>query len=159
MLQSCLRYLLIVILTTAALKITEERCSGLTTDDDTMSELKFGRYWSKDERKKHFEMAKDRRKKEMIMRATRMAVLREQSEEREIDSVCDGGSGGNGASGSLGRTRDTSKGKLKTAEAFSLNIRHFFIRTNGNGSANDSRSSGSKQSSPVPNGLLSVTTV
>ncbi|CAB3363359.1 Hypothetical predicted protein [Cloeon dipterum] len=51
------------ILQERAHKISEER-AGLTTDDDTMSELKIGRYWSKDERKKHLERARERRKRQ-----------------------------------------------------------------------------------------------
>nr|VZI29703.1 unnamed protein product [Spirometra erinaceieuropaei] len=40
----------------------EERC-GLTTDDDAQSELKFGRYWNRIERKKHVEKAKVERRR------------------------------------------------------------------------------------------------
>ncbi|KAK1796334.1 hypothetical protein P4O66_009400, partial [Electrophorus voltai] len=36
-----------------ALRIREERSGGMTTDDDAASELKMGRYWSKEERKQH----------------------------------------------------------------------------------------------------------
>lgn len=38
------------ILKERVLKIKEER-SGMTIDDDIMSEMKMGRYWSKEERK------------------------------------------------------------------------------------------------------------
>ncbi|KAJ0029439.1 hypothetical protein NQD34_004436 [Periophthalmus magnuspinnatus] len=38
------------ILRERALKIKEERSGGMTTDDDAMSEMKMGRYWSKEER-------------------------------------------------------------------------------------------------------------
>ncbi|VDL92382.1 unnamed protein product [Schistocephalus solidus] len=41
---------------------TEDRC-GLTTDDDAQSELKFGRYWNRVERKKHIEKAKAERRR------------------------------------------------------------------------------------------------
>ncbi|KAM8974438.1 PDZ domain-containing RING finger protein 4 isoform 2-T2 [Pelodytes ibericus] len=52
-----------------ALKIKEER-SGMTTDDDTMSEMKMGRYWSKEERKQHLMRAKEqRRRREFMMRS------------------------------------------------------------------------------------------
>nr|XP_017496734.2 PDZ domain-containing RING finger protein 4 isoform X2 [Manis javanica]XP_036865777.1 PDZ domain-containing RING finger protein 4 isoform X1 [Manis javanica] len=52
-----------------ALKIKEER-SGMTTDDDTMSEMKMGRYWSKEERKQHLVRAKEqRRRRECMMRS------------------------------------------------------------------------------------------
>ncbi|XP_036745487.2 PDZ domain-containing RING finger protein 4 isoform X1 [Manis pentadactyla] len=52
-----------------ALKIKEER-SGMTTDDDTMSEMKMGRYWSREERKQHLVRAKEqRRRRECMMRS------------------------------------------------------------------------------------------
>ncbi|XP_051518179.1 E3 ubiquitin-protein ligase PDZRN3-B [Myxocyprinus asiaticus] len=43
-----------------ALRIREERCS-ITTDDDAVSELKVGRYWSKEKRKQHAARAKEQR--------------------------------------------------------------------------------------------------
>lgn len=43
-----------------AIKINEER-NDFTTDDDTISEVKTGRYWTKEERKKHAEKSKERR--------------------------------------------------------------------------------------------------
>lgn len=47
-------------------KLEDERC-GMTTDDDAMSEMKTGRYWSKQDRKNHFLKAKEyRRRKEII---------------------------------------------------------------------------------------------
>ena len=49
-----------------AMRITEER-NELTTEDDTISEIKTGRYWTKDERKKHIERAKERRNRQQIM--------------------------------------------------------------------------------------------
>ncbi|XP_077495063.1 SLo interacting protein 1 isoform X1 [Amblyomma americanum] len=59
-------------------KILEER-SGLTTDDDNHSELKTGKYWTKEERKKHLERARDRKKKEMMLKL-KMAILKEAHE-------------------------------------------------------------------------------
>lgn len=41
-------------------QLNKERC-GITTDDDAMSELKTGRFWSREERKKHLERAKERK--------------------------------------------------------------------------------------------------
>ncbi|XP_022240352.1 E3 ubiquitin-protein ligase PDZRN3-like isoform X2 [Limulus polyphemus] len=64
-----------------AMKINEERC-GVTTDDDAMSELKIGRYWSKEDRKRHLERARDRKRREMMMRA-KMGSVKEQAEEKE----------------------------------------------------------------------------
>lgn len=41
----------------------------MTTDDDTMSEMKMGRYWSKEERKQQLLRAKEqRRRREMMQR-------------------------------------------------------------------------------------------
>lgn len=69
-----------------AKKISEERC-GMTTDDDAMSELKFGRYWSKEERKKHLEKARDhKRKRECLMKA-KMETLKEAEEKKEVNIV------------------------------------------------------------------------
>ncbi|XP_022252685.1 E3 ubiquitin-protein ligase PDZRN3-like isoform X1 [Limulus polyphemus] len=62
-----------------ALKINEERC-GLTTDDDAMSDLKVGRYWPKEERKRHLERARDRKRRELEMRRT-MAIVKEERED------------------------------------------------------------------------------
>ena len=51
-----------------ARKLAEERC-GVTTDDDAVSELKVGRYWSREERKRHLEKARDhRRQKAALLR-------------------------------------------------------------------------------------------
>lgn len=44
-------------------QISEER-AGTTTDDDTLSELKLGRYWSKEERRQHVEKARERRQRQ-----------------------------------------------------------------------------------------------
>lgn len=71
------------ILKERAHRINQER-SGLTTDDDAMSELKAGRYWPRDERKKQVEQARDRKRKETSARAARFSCLREQSEERDV---------------------------------------------------------------------------
>ncbi|XP_021107211.1 PDZ domain-containing RING finger protein 4 isoform X2 [Heterocephalus glaber] len=64
------------ILKERALKIKEER-SGMTTDDDTMSELKMGRYWSREERKQHLVRAKEQRRRREFMLRSRLECLRE----------------------------------------------------------------------------------
>ncbi|XP_037809809.1 slo-interacting protein 1 [Lucilia sericata] len=38
-----------------------------TTEDDTISEIKTGRYWTKEERKKHIEKAKERRQQQQLI--------------------------------------------------------------------------------------------
>ncbi|XP_076369662.1 uncharacterized protein LOC143256374 [Tachypleus tridentatus] len=55
------------ILRERSLRIMEERC-GLTTDDDTVSEMKLGRYWPREARKRHLQQAKDRRKRELFLK-------------------------------------------------------------------------------------------
>ncbi|KAM4882574.1 PDZ domain-containing RING finger protein 4 isoform 2-T2 [Thomomys bottae] len=73
-----------------ALKIKEER-SGMTTDDDTMSEMKMGRYWSKEERKQHLVRAKEQRRRREFMLRSRLECLRESpqsgSESRREPSI------------------------------------------------------------------------
>ncbi|XP_069501493.1 PDZ domain-containing protein 4 isoform X7 [Ambystoma mexicanum] len=60
-----------------AMKIKEER-SGMTTDDDAVSEMKMGRYWSKEERKRHLVRAREQRKRREFMMQSRLDCLREQ---------------------------------------------------------------------------------
>uniref|UniRef100_A0A7N5ZRG3 RING-type E3 ubiquitin transferase n=1 Tax=Anabas testudineus TaxID=64144 RepID=A0A7N5ZRG3_ANATE len=61
-----------------ALRIHEER-SGMTTDDDAISELKMGRYWSKEERKQHAVRAKEQRLRREFMKQSRADCLKEQA--------------------------------------------------------------------------------
>lgn len=60
-----------------ALRIREER-SGMTTDDDAISEMKMGRYWSKEERKQHAVRAKEQRQRREFMKQSRIDCLKEQ---------------------------------------------------------------------------------
>uniref|UniRef100_A0A673I0W4 PDZ domain-containing RING finger protein 4-like n=1 Tax=Sinocyclocheilus rhinocerous TaxID=307959 RepID=A0A673I0W4_9TELE len=60
-----------------ALKIKEERSGGMTTDDDAMSEMKMGRYWSKEQRKQHLLRAKEQRRRREFMQRSRLESLRE----------------------------------------------------------------------------------
>ncbi|CAM9104637.1 unnamed protein product [Bubo scandiacus] len=53
-----------------AIKILEERGGGSTTDDDARSELKTGRYWSREQRKQHLARAREqRRRREMLLQS------------------------------------------------------------------------------------------
>ncbi|XP_076870185.1 E3 ubiquitin-protein ligase PDZRN3-B isoform X2 [Brachyhypopomus gauderio] len=61
-----------------ALRIREERSGGMTTDDDAASELKMGRYWSKEERKQHAVRAKEQRQRREFMKQSRVECAREQ---------------------------------------------------------------------------------
>ncbi|XP_046880563.1 E3 ubiquitin-protein ligase PDZRN3-B isoform X2 [Hypomesus transpacificus] len=63
-----------------ALRIREER-SGMTTDDDAVSELKMGRYWSKEERKQHAVRAKEQRQRREFMKQSRADCLKEQASQ------------------------------------------------------------------------------
>ncbi|RWS12468.1 E3 ubiquitin-protein ligase PDZRN3-like protein [Dinothrombium tinctorium] len=138
-----------------AMRIMQER-SGLTTDDDAMSELKIGKYWTKDERKKQLEKAKDRKRKEMMLRAIKMGALREQSEEREM---CFDGQCANLSSGGSGNSMAKSKAH---------HFKNATLNSSGSSKAGaDSRGSGGHSnqfSNTVPsknrlNELLTVTTV
>ncbi|XP_052285535.1 E3 ubiquitin-protein ligase PDZRN3-like isoform X1 [Dreissena polymorpha] len=66
-----------------AKKISEERC-GMTTDDDAMSELKTGRYWTKEERKRHLEKARDYKKRREMMARAKMETVKEADEKKDI---------------------------------------------------------------------------
>nr|XP_015813248.2 PDZ domain-containing RING finger protein 4 [Nothobranchius furzeri] len=65
------------ILRERALRIREERSGGMTTDDDAMSEMKMGRYWSKEERKQHLARAKEQRRRREFMQKSRLECLKE----------------------------------------------------------------------------------
>ncbi|XP_012945245.1 E3 ubiquitin-protein ligase PDZRN3-B [Aplysia californica] len=69
-----------------AKKISEERC-GMTTDDDAMSEMKTGRYWSKEDRKRHLEKAKDYKKRKELFVKAKMETLKETEEKKEMNIV------------------------------------------------------------------------
>lgn len=49
----------------------------MTTDDDTMSEMKMGRYWSREERKQHLVRAKEQRRRREFMMRSRLECLKE----------------------------------------------------------------------------------
>ncbi|XP_063757457.1 PDZ domain-containing protein 4-like [Eleginops maclovinus] len=58
-----------------AIKIREER-SGMTTDDDAASEMKQGRYWSKEERKQQMLRAREYRRRREFMMQSRLEYLK-----------------------------------------------------------------------------------
>uniref|UniRef100_A0A3P8TUC0 PDZ domain containing 4 n=1 Tax=Amphiprion percula TaxID=161767 RepID=A0A3P8TUC0_AMPPE len=76
-----------------AMKIREER-SGMTTDDDAVSEMKMGRYWSKEERKQQLLKAREQRRRREFMMQSRLDCMK----ERERDQ-------GGGAGGQQGTTQ------------------------------------------------------
>ncbi|XP_056380613.1 E3 ubiquitin-protein ligase PDZRN3 isoform X2 [Hyla sarda] len=73
-----------------AIKIKEER-SGMTTDDDAISEMKMGRYWSKEERKQHLRKASEQRKRREFMMQSRLDCLKEKqtAEDNKEVSIID----------------------------------------------------------------------
>ncbi|KAM8917732.1 E3 ubiquitin-protein ligase PDZRN3-B isoform 2-T2 [Spinachia spinachia] len=72
-----------------ALRIHAERSGGMTTDDDAISELKMGRYWSKEERKQHAVRSKEQRQRREFMKQSRADCLKEQSgaEDRKEPNI------------------------------------------------------------------------
>ncbi|XP_067931644.1 PDZ domain-containing RING finger protein 4-like [Watersipora subatra] len=60
-------------------KLENERC-GMTTDDDTMSELKVGRHWTRDERRAHLQKAREHQQRKAIMQQ-RVEMARKQARE------------------------------------------------------------------------------
>lgn len=62
-----------------ASKINEERSNDQTTEDDTISEVKMGRYWTKEERKKHMEKSKERRHRQESLIASKNQQMHENS--------------------------------------------------------------------------------
>lgn len=69
-----------------AMKIREER-SGMTTDDDAVSEMKMGRYWSKEERKQQLQKAREQRRRREFMMQSRLDCLREREREQSGSGV------------------------------------------------------------------------
>ncbi|KAL2103120.1 hypothetical protein ACEWY4_002288 [Coilia grayii] len=84
------------ILRERALRIREERSGGMTTDDDA-SELKMGRYWSKEERKQQLARAREQRRRREFMQRSRLECL------RETGGGAGGAGGGGGGGGAEGR--------------------------------------------------------
>ncbi|XP_042195618.1 E3 ubiquitin-protein ligase PDZRN3 [Callorhinchus milii] len=65
-----------------AMRIREER-RGLTTDDDAASELKTGRYWSKEERKRQLVRAREQRRRRELMVRSGLGCVREQQQQQQ----------------------------------------------------------------------------
>lgn len=59
-----------------ATKINEER-NDQTTEDDTISEVKIGKYWTKEARKKHMEKTRERRNRQETMIAGKNAIYQQ----------------------------------------------------------------------------------
>ncbi|XP_050480623.1 PDZ domain-containing RING finger protein 4 isoform X2 [Bombus huntii] len=72
------------ILRNRAIKISEER-AGHSTEDDTMSEVKVGRYWTKEERKRQLERARERkqRQQELQLQQQQQQQLQQQQQQQQ----------------------------------------------------------------------------
>ncbi|XP_072705031.1 PDZ domain-containing protein 4 [Ciconia boyciana] len=78
-----------------AIKILEER-GGSTTDDDARSELKTGRYWSREQRKQHLARAREqRRRRELLLQGRAEAAAAAAGGGAEpVQAPLGGGGGG-----------------------------------------------------------------
>ena len=132
-----------------AMKIREER-SGMTTDDDAVSEMKMGRYWSKEERKQQLQKSREQRRRREFMMQSRLDCLRER--EREP------GSGGGGQQGETHQQEANSILELCHRRSMKKRSRRILDNwiTIQELLAHGSRSEDGKK---VYNPLLSVTTV
>jgi len=79
-------------------RIEEER-GGNTTDDDAVSEIKTGRFWTKDERKRQYEVARERRRRQEELIRAKTVSLRQSSN----------GAGGVGGGKRLSYQEETSE--------------------------------------------------
>ncbi|XP_008276407.1 PDZ domain-containing protein 4-like [Stegastes partitus] len=132
-----------------AMKIREER-SGMTTDDDAVSEMKMGRYWSKEERKQQLLKAREQRRRREFMMQSRLDCMREREREQ-------GGSAG-GQQGSTQQQEPTSILELCHRRSMKKRSRRILDNwiTIQELLAHGTRSADGKK---VYNPLLSVTTV
>lgn len=132
-----------------AMKIREER-SGMTTDDDAVSEMKMGRYWSKEERKQQLLKAREQRRRREFMMQSRLDCLRDR--ERVLES------NGGQQTGSANQQEATSILELCHRRSMKKRSRRILDNwiTIQELLAHGSRSADGKK---VYNPLLSVTTV
>ncbi|XP_034551935.1 PDZ domain-containing protein 4-like [Notolabrus celidotus] len=134
-----------------AMKIREER-SGMTTDDDAVSEMKMGRYWSKEERKQQLQKSREQRRRREFMMQSRLDCMREREREQ---------GGGGGTAGQQGTTNQQEPNSiLELCHRRSMKKRSRRILDNWitiqELLAHGARSADGKK---VYNPLLSVTTV
>lgn len=65
-----------------AVRISEER-GGMTTDDDAVSEMKIGRYWSKEERRQQLLRAREQRRQHETMMQIHLDLLRDRKKDQD----------------------------------------------------------------------------
>ncbi len=112
-------------------QISEER-AGMTTDDDTLSELKLGRYWSKEERRQHVEKTRERRQRQ------------EEVIRTKIQSTCP--------------TTNNSNDMCSSEQILQVTHTRNSFRANSTNRTNRSKLA-SETSKHIPTGLLTVTMV
>ncbi|XP_076177179.1 SLo interacting protein 1 isoform X2 [Ptiloglossa arizonensis] len=71
-----------------AIKISEER-AGHSTEDDTMSEIKIGRYWTKEERKRQLERARERKQRQQELMLQQQQQQQLQLQQTNDLLACD----------------------------------------------------------------------
>ncbi|XP_035377770.1 PDZ domain-containing protein 4 isoform X1 [Electrophorus electricus] len=128
-----------------AMKICEER-SGVTTDDDAVSEMKMGRYWSKEERKQQLLRAREQRRRREFMMQCRLDYLRHRAQEPARDGLPEAAQAP-GSTPELSQRRSSKKRSRRILDNW-ITIQE--LLAHGSRSPDGSR---------VYNSLLSVTTV
>ncbi|XP_029043187.2 PDZ domain-containing protein 4 [Osmia bicornis bicornis] len=78
------------ILRNRAIKISEER-AGHSTEDDTMSEAKVGRYWTKEERKRQLERARERKQRQQELMLQHQQQQQLQLQQTNELLICEHG--------------------------------------------------------------------
>lgn len=73
-----------------AMKISEER-AGHSTEDDTMSEIKVGRYWTKEERKRQLERARERKQRQQELQLQQLQQQQLQLQQTNELLACEHG--------------------------------------------------------------------
>lgn len=134
-----------------ASKINEERSNDQTTEDDTISEVKMGRYWTKEERKKHMEKSKERRHRQ----ETLIASKNQQINENNAQHIYNANAGSN-----IGGDKKTIKKKKEIVVATATTPHEANIPMNGNRNTNGATTPAATAVDVSKlSGILSVTTV
>lgn len=104
-------------------KIAEER-NELTTEDDTVSEIKLGRFWTKEDRKKHMEKAKERRTRQEAMIAAKNQQLAENFNLAQQHSTLAAPAPINGLPPTIPKSKSTETHRKSTIKRQSRNGEH-----------------------------------
>ncbi|XP_001602481.3 E3 ubiquitin-protein ligase PDZRN3 [Nasonia vitripennis] len=138
------------ILRNRALRINEER-QGHTTEDDAVSEIKVGRYWSKEERKRQLERAKERKQRQQELLQQQQQQQQQSSEQLIYDYSEDSKTLKNSPNSLVEQAQKKAARKKPPADDFAT-VQEILVHGNRVGSA-------TQNSAGKLMGLLSVTTV